>query len=64
VDDEQLRRYFGYKGLILCPTCKLLLADVNELRTEHRNAGGFAYVSKKDLFDERKFLDALFIILH
>jgi hypothetical protein len=64
VDDDQLRRYFGYQGLIICPTCELLMADVEELRNEHRNAGGFAYVTKKEIFDKRKLLVVLFILLH
>ena len=53
-NDNELRRYYGYKELIVCPTCQLLLADVAELRNEHRNAGGFS-VTKKELFDQCKF---------
>jgi len=52
-NDEELRRYFGYKEMIICPTCNLLLADVTELRNDHRNAGGFS-VAKRDLFDQCK----------
>ena len=51
--DDDLHRYFGYKGMILCPTCNLILGDVEELRREHRNAGDFS-VAKKVLFNRRK----------
>jgi len=53
-DDDILKAYFGYKHLVICPNCGLLLADIAELRREHRNAGAFP-MPKKQLFKQCKF---------
>ena len=50
--DEELRSYFSYKEFPICPQCNIIMADINELKSQHRNAPGLT-IRKKDLFDQR-----------
>ena len=52
--DQELFAYFSYKGQPICPLCNLILADINELKTEHRFAPAFTS-RKKDLYEQRKY---------
>jgi hypothetical protein len=60
-DEVILQAYYGYKGLAICPTCGLIVADIAELQREHRNAGAFS-VTKKQLFKQCKFYFFLYNI--
>ena len=56
--DQQLQSYFSYKEFPICPLCNIILADLNELKSQHRNAPGFM-TRKKDLFNPRKYISVL-----
>ena len=41
LNTSPLEAYYSGKYFVACPTCELLLADVEELLQWHRNAGPF-----------------------
>jgi hypothetical protein len=61
--DLQLQQYFSFNQFLICPLCNIIVDDLNELKSQHRNAPGF-FTKKKELYNQRKFISKIFCPVH